>query len=190
MLQIKFGSGGIAERSEKGRVSLPKKRRTRQHVIADLSVNHVERHALLCGYSVERPEHDYGIDLVLFTYDANGEIENGEIKIQLKATDHPRVLVDRQTISFPVERSDLELWLKEPLPYILIVYDAQTDVAYWIYLQAYFENLPQFDLAKAARKVTIHLQKKNVVDEAAMRGFAQYRNDVLNQVQGVIRHNA
>jgi hypothetical protein len=35
-----------------------KKRRTREHVIADLSANHVERHALLCGYSVERHVHE------------------------------------------------------------------------------------------------------------------------------------
>ena len=88
---------------------MPKKRRTRQHVIAELSANHVERYALLCGYSVERVEHDYGIDLILFTYDDNGEIENGQIFIQLKATDSLRVLGDQETISFSVERSDLEL---------------------------------------------------------------------------------
>lgn len=54
-----------------------KKRRTREHVIADLSANHVERHALLCGYSVERCLHDYGIDLVITTYDTQGNVENG-----------------------------------------------------------------------------------------------------------------
>jgi hypothetical protein len=42
----------------------PRKRRTREHVIADLSVNHVERQALLCGFSVERIRVDYGIDLI------------------------------------------------------------------------------------------------------------------------------
>lgn len=29
-----------------------RKRRTREHVIADLSVNHVERLVLLCGWTV------------------------------------------------------------------------------------------------------------------------------------------
>ncbi len=56
-----------------------KKRRTREHVIADLSANHVERHALLCGFSVERVTHDYGIDLWIATYNRAGEIENGQI---------------------------------------------------------------------------------------------------------------
>ena len=41
-----------------------KKRRTREHVIADMSINHIERQASLCGYAVERWVHDYGIDLI------------------------------------------------------------------------------------------------------------------------------
>ena len=66
---------------------MPRKRRTRQHVIAELSVNYIERQALLSGFSVERIEHDNGVDLMLFAYNADGEIENGHILVQLKATD-------------------------------------------------------------------------------------------------------
>lgn len=32
-----------------------RKRRTRSHVIADLGANHVEKHALRCGYPVHNP---------------------------------------------------------------------------------------------------------------------------------------
>jgi hypothetical protein len=35
------------------------KTRTREHVLADLSINHVERQVLLCGFSVDRVQHDY-----------------------------------------------------------------------------------------------------------------------------------
>ncbi len=66
-----------------------KKRRTREHVIADLSINHVERQALLAGFAVQRIVRDYGIDLFLATYDHSGSVENGEIRVQLKATDAP-----------------------------------------------------------------------------------------------------
>ena len=52
-----------------------RKRRTREHVIADLSVNHVERHILKCGCVVKRPTPDYGIDLELITFNKRGEIE-------------------------------------------------------------------------------------------------------------------
>lgn len=54
-------------------------------------------------------EYDYGVDLVLFTYDDNGEIENGQIFVQFKATDHLNVLGNRLTIAFPVARTDLEM---------------------------------------------------------------------------------
>ena len=37
--------------------SLARKRRTREHIIADLSVNYVERQALLCGHTIERVVH-------------------------------------------------------------------------------------------------------------------------------------
>lgn len=169
---------------------MPKKRRTRQHVIAELSANYVERYVILCGFSVERVEHDYGIDLVLFTYDAKGEIENGQVFIQLKSTDSLRLLADQQTISFSIERSDLELWLKEPMPCMFVLYDAQADLAYWQYIQAYFETLPDFDLAQAGETVTIHLPEANLLDNDSIQRFAQYRDDVLRQLQGVIHHNA
>lgn len=55
-----------------------RKRRTREHVIADLSVNYVERIVLRCGHTLERFWHDYGFDLLLYTYDNNGEYENGD----------------------------------------------------------------------------------------------------------------
>jgi hypothetical protein len=69
-----------------------KKRRTREHIIADLSVNFVERQALLTGFSVERIVHDYGMDLVLYTYSDQGEVEPGEIYLQLKATEQAQDL--------------------------------------------------------------------------------------------------
>lgn len=53
-----------------------RKRRTRNHIIADLSANHVEKHVLHCGFTVERMVHDYGVDLLLYTYSPEGEIED------------------------------------------------------------------------------------------------------------------
>src|SRR5262245_7909639 len=69
---------------------IQRKRRTRQHVIADLAVNHVERQALLCGFTAERMAHDYGIDLELATFNRRGEIEEGKILMQVKASERLR----------------------------------------------------------------------------------------------------
>jgi len=69
--------------------------------------------------------HDYGIDLALYTYNEEGEIENGAIYVQLKATDTLQTLRDQQTVVLDLERADLEYWLVEPMPVILVLYDAQ-----------------------------------------------------------------
>ena len=165
-----------------------RKRRTRGHIIADLSVNYVERFALLCGHIVERVQHDYGIDLLLYTYDSSGEPENDVVNIQVKATDRLPLLLDQQTIPWPVERADLELWLQETMPVILIVYDARADIAYWVYVQAYFEALPNFRLQEVGETVTVHLKRTQTITEDAIRAFAGYKENVLRQIQGVVHH--
>lgn len=166
-----------------------RKIRTRGHVIADLSANHVERHALLCGFSVERIVHDYGIDLTLLTYARNGEVENGQVLLQLKATDKLNVRAGQQSISFLVARADLALWLDEPMPVILVVYDARADVAYWLYVQADFEQRG-VDLGMLGNKVTVRLPTANVLNQEAMYQFARYKEHVLAQVKGRIDHDA
>lgn len=168
---------------------MPRKKRPREHIIADLSVNFVERYIFLCGYSVERIEYDYGYDLQIFTYDENGEIENGQIYVQLKATSSLIKLVDNATVTFKLTRSDLELWLNEPMPCILIIYDAQINEAYWLYLQAYFENLEKFHIQKIRDSIVVRVPTKNIINQEAIKKFATFKNDVLKQLRGVIRHD-
>jgi hypothetical protein len=93
--------------------SPPGKTRTRGHVLADLSINHVERQVLLCGFSVDRVQHDYGYDLTMATYSDAGEYEPGNVYIQVKATDSLPRLADGKAIAWSVSRRDLKLWLAE-----------------------------------------------------------------------------
>jgi hypothetical protein len=165
---------------------LPRKRRTREHVIADRGVHHVEGFALLCGFVVERITHDYGIDLELFTFNKRGEIEEGKILLQVKASDHLRIRPNQATIAFRLERRDLVLWLAQPMPVILIVYDARKDKAYWLYVQSHFRRLKEFNLFTAGRSVTVQIPVGNVVATSALRRFARFRDRVLDQMRAVI----
>ncbi|HEY7425496.1 MAG TPA: DUF4365 domain-containing protein [Gemmataceae bacterium] len=165
---------------------LPRKRRTREHVIADLSVNHVERHALLCGFASERIRYDYGIDLKLFTFTKKGEIEEGKILLQLKASDRLPIRPNQASFRVRIERKDLVLWLAQPMPVILIVYDARKDRAYWLYVQSHFRTLKDFDLFRAGPSVCVQIPVQNVVTTAAMRWFARFRDRVLQQMRKVI----
>lgn len=164
----------------------PRKRRTCEHVIADLSINHIERQALLCGYAVERWVHDYGIDLVLLTYADDGAAESGNVLIQAKATDRLRVVGSGKFVSFRIERADLRAWLTEPMPVILIVYDAPNDPAYWLYVQAAFAGSRRFQVARRTDRLTVQIPISQALAPGAIRCFRGFRDAVLAQNKGVI----
>ncbi len=95
------------------------KLRTREHVLADLSVNFVERQIFLRGFAVNRLFTDYGIDLGMLTFTDGGEVENGHVLFQVKATDSLVILKGGKTITFRIEVADLKWWQDEWAPVIL-----------------------------------------------------------------------
>jgi hypothetical protein len=158
-----------------------RKRRTREHVIADLSVNHVERLVLRCGWTIERTRYDYGIDMNMVSYNANGEPENGSVSFQVKATDTLKRLADGTAIRLRLEWRDLLFWLNEQEPVILIVYDAKQDKAYWLHVQDYFRRKRWARRAGRANTVTVHVPAGNILDEATVRLFVRFRSQRLSR---------
>ena len=62
------------------------------------------------------------------------------------------------------------------MPVFLVLYDARDSKAYWLYVQEYFRQQPWAERAGPASTVTVHIPAGNVLDEAAIRLFAQYRD--------------
>jgi hypothetical protein len=181
------GRTNDSAQSAKGSISMarrpmpPRKRRTREHVIADLSINHVERHVLLAGNVVERWLHDYGLDLVLFTFTPDGEVEPGEVYLQVKATERLRWSRDKSFVAFRIERADLRSWLVQPFPVILIVYDVSNDRAYWHYIQAAFTGAQRFRAARGSERLTIRIPSTQIFGSDAVRRFRGFLDDILEQ---------
>ncbi len=180
-------------RTTRGRSRTPSARpaRTREHYIADLSINYIERFVLLQGHTVGGKRYDYGYDLVMDTYDYKGnthfntgEYERGNILLQLKATDNLNVLKDGETISFSISHKHVELWREETMPVILIVYDVVAEVAYWLYTQRYFKA-PGFHIPPQQQEITVHIPKSNVVNAEAIETFRRYKREVLTRVAKV-----
>jgi len=152
-------------------------------MIADLSANHLEYFALKAGFTVEKFDADYGYDAELYTYNDKGEIENSAVYIQLKATDNIEFYrLKSGVVSFPLEKKDLELWLKQILPVILVLFDAQEEKAYWLYLQLYFEQ-------KSISVDLIQTDSFSVQDLNAIRKWRDYKNAVLSQINGGIKRH-
>ncbi len=74
------------------------------------------------------------------------------------------------------------------MPCILIIYDALADCAYWLYLQAYFEALENFELSKIGDTITVYIPKTNILTQKNIGRFAKYKNNLLTQIRGVIKH--
>jgi hypothetical protein len=90
-----------------------RKRRTREHIIADLGVHHTEGFILRRGWSAERFRYDYGYDLALFTYNEQGEQEPEFVFLQIKATERPDYSPGNEQLRFVLETRDLQTWLQE-----------------------------------------------------------------------------
>lgn len=142
-----------------------RKRRTREHVIADISLNHLEHFVLRAGHVVHRTTFDYGYDLYLYTFNDQGEVEPGYAALQLKATDTPHYLQDHEYLTITIQRRELEQWLEEPLPVFLVVYDAPAAVAYWAHVQDQFWNRIT---EVAGDTVTLRLNIEKQIDTLAI----------------------
>ena len=158
----------------------PFKTRTRAHVVADLSVNHVERFVLRRGHICDEPGKDYGYDLTLYFF-AGGQITTGPVLVQLKASDHLRPLRTALEYSFTPSVADLNLWLREINPVILILYDAQADRAYWQYVQRFFNNART---VPAVRAIRVPVSQR--LDESAVDEFLLSRDRVAAQLAKVV----
>jgi hypothetical protein len=157
-------------------------------VIADLSINYVERQVLLCGHTVEEWLRDYGIDLVLVPFNAQGEVEEGEVHLPIKATDHLKLVASGSMIAYRLQRSDVVFWLRKPLPLILVVYDATADVAYWLYVQAYFAGRAGRNIRKGSATLTVRIPRNDVLNQQAVQQFVRFRDQVMAQIEGRVRH--
>jgi hypothetical protein len=118
-----------------------KKLRTRQHIIEDLGLNYIEKQILLTGNILRRfGENDYGYDGMIDTFNEGGEAENLSFKIQLKSTDNTQLYAPKMGFRVDLSKRDLELWLHNSHPVLLILYNAKEDMAYFIDLQTYFNE--------------------------------------------------
>jgi hypothetical protein len=152
-----------------------RKRRTREHIIADLSVNFVERFILRCGWVARRLNPDYGVDLALETFNSAGEVENGWVLFQLKATESIKRLAKKNVISVQLDWRDVVYWLNAREPGILIIYDATQDCAWWLHLQEALRH--SLESRRRAFTLTLHVPLENRLDEAAIRQYARIRDD-------------
>jgi hypothetical protein len=164
-----------------------RKRRVRKHVIADMSLHHVAYRIAKCGFTFEATKADYGYDGWMFTFDPNGEAENGNVFVQLKATDSIRNYKNTKDFSFRLTKKDLDLWQAEAFPVYLILFDAMAEIAYWLYLQNYLQAHGISSHNLVAQSVAVRIDATQIVDVNAIHGWQVAKANVLAGM-GAISH--
>lgn len=164
----------------------PRKRRTRQHVIAAQSVNYVERFIIDEGHTAERLANDYGYDLILYTYDEEGYAEEGSVYLQLKASENLKASGDK--FVFDMDLRDYARWMRELMPVILILFGASKRRAYWLYVQRYFDEDPSRKPRQGVRTVRVRVPRRQAVSRTAIKTMRAYKQRVLQQAEGAIDH--
>jgi hypothetical protein len=153
-------------------------------VIADLSYNFLERKVLLRGHWLDSPRNDYGVDAIMFHHGPNGEVENGEVRFQLKATDRLETLAAGDQIGQRVSTQDLRYWYFESYPLILIVFDAIRNRAFWLDVQSYLERRPE-GLESASERVTLHVPLRNMLTLRSIDTFRELSLQVVARDRGL-----
>ena len=159
-----------------------RKRRTREHVIEDLSENHLERMVLRRGHVLRRPVRDYGVDVTMFHFANDGTIENGEVRFQLKATDNLKVIHNGTAVAVSIKTGDLHYWSLEIYPFILVVFDAQSDRAYWLHIQEHVERNPE-QLDPDQETVSVHLPLANELTTNTIETFRSLSLQIVENLK-------
>jgi Domain of unknown function (DUF4365) len=165
-----------------------RKQRTRQHVIAAQSVNFVERFIVDAGHTAQRVEYDYGYDLLVATFDEAGYDEPGLIYLQVKATDSLEISSSGDEIIFDVAVQDYNLWMKETMPVLLVVYDAQKRRAWWLYMQRYFAEEPAPRPKEGARTTRVYIPMRQRFGRRIVSAMRTWKRDILEQSWGRITY--
>jgi hypothetical protein len=164
-----------------------RKRRIRKHVIADQSLYHLSYEVAKCGFTIEAIRADYGYDGIIVTYDPNGEVENGIIYIQLKATDKIVRSRDGSSVLFRVSKQDADLWGREPFPVYLVLFDTASETAYWLYFQKYLARKAIKAANIRTKTFVVYIDTANKVDTNAITTWRNDKTLALRQMMR-IRH--
>jgi Domain of unknown function (DUF4365) len=167
-----------------GQLSNVRKQRTRQHVIADLSVHYLEGFILEEGHTAQQLERDYGYDLLMFTYDEQGYVEPGFVSLQVKAAESLQSAGSGYV--FDLDVRDYNLWKVEKMPVILVLFDALRRRGYWLAVQDYFREDTARRPHRGAKTVRMRVSRRQPVHRRAIAKMRELKNDLYSRVMGVI----
>jgi len=140
-------------------------------VLETLSHQHLES-IFPAEWICRKVEYDYGLDMRVEIV-TGGEVTGRDFLVQLKATDHLKTSGDY--VHHHCKVSTAQYFLRRPELVMYVVYDAQKEVAYWLWMQPYIHELgkkrPDWRNDKA---VQIHIPCANQLTPEVIPSITSY----------------
>jgi hypothetical protein len=84
--------------------------------------------------------------------------------------------------------ADLNNWLAEPLPVLLIFYEAAKRSAYWLYLQRDVRDMAATRTGSKRATATVHFPAANRLNRKTLAFARRWKNNILSDQIGSIDH--
>jgi hypothetical protein len=85
---------------------------------------------------------------------------------------------------FDLDIRDYNLWIREEMPVILVLFDATRKRAFWLAMQRYFQNNAARKPKKGARSVRIRVPKRQAVNRRAIAKIRDLKCSMLRHKPG------
>ena len=152
-----------------------RKKRTREHILADLGYNFTERQVLLAGHVMTKVTSDYGYDGLVNTFDINGEFEHRFFLIQVKSTENIKYSHKNRGYELTLSKRDLNHWIKNTIVVLAVLYDFKRDKGYFIHVQDYFYK-KRIALESINKYIQVFLPKQNEFTPDTVDYFRTVKN--------------
>ena len=158
-------------------------RRPRAHVLETRSRQHVES-IFPPEWVSRRVEDDYGLDMRVEIV-AGERMSGQEFAVQLKGTD--RLKISGEDVLHSCKVSTAHYFLHRPEPVMYVVYDAQENTAYWLWVQPYLRGLDGASPGWRDReKAPIRIPRANRLTREAVPLIANYVQAWWARVMAVV----
>ncbi|QEH35389.1 hypothetical protein OJF2_39410 [Aquisphaera giovannonii] len=174
----------VSKKASQTKMQAARKRRTREHVIEALSVAHLQYFVANAGFTMASSKEDYGYDLVVTTFDRDGYMDPMAVYVQLKASERLTPLADGVSYCFDLDVRDDNQWADEINPVFLILYEASSIRAYWLYFQEYLRQAGGPKPKKGARTIRVRVPKGNRVKTSFFRHARHLKQKVHAELGG------
>ena len=162
----------------------PTPRRTRQHVIAAMSMIHVQKAFIDKGHTVDREYEDYGYDLV--AKNLRCEKDTGRTAT-FASRSRPRIQSDasgeEDSFSLEIKLKHYNLWMQALMPVFLILYEPGKRRPIGSTCRLTSPRIPERGPIKAAKTVTVHIPAENEFNEETI-DYMRERKAAIRGVQG------